>query len=142
MNKRADKIIASLILGLTVTFMIALTSEILKHSEHVVNIALFGAIISVIASKAYLLPFSFRKIRGIITDIDVETGKNTKSPNMKGVNLQNHGMRYKKDIVITLETEEGRSITKSFPFNGITERLRKGERISFTIFDDCPKVLN
>lgn len=148
MNTRRKRIIKTLMLGLVITAVFTVGMYFSEYREHAFKIIILGISLSVILSKGYLLPFSFMKTEGTVTEIRVEaykkfshggrpTGAYTAGMN-KGSTIKT---QRKYEVITYITTDKGKEIIKTFPYDGTNYGMAEGARIRFSPLDEYPEFI-
>lgn len=135
MNDRVREIIKKAVTGLVITLIIIIAMWAYYGNVYTWYIALIGAIVTIITSQAYLLPFSTMKIEGTVRKSTVKTFRD-----MAVLGSRKRGTTHLR-VVVSGRTIQGRWFKKSFEFNGEQDNIPIGTRIRFTIFDKRPIIV-
>lgn len=143
-----NNILKKLFIGLLLTFLISAAMLIYGYAEETLFVLIIGIILSVVFSKGYLLFLSSKRTVGVVTDIDVKVFmKRAKSATDKMtspiIDEKNpaHGAHYERMIILSIKTAKGKIKEKAFHYDDITESIKIGDRIAFSIFDKYPTIV-
>ena len=119
MNTKLKSIIKKLIIGIIITTAFTVGCYFSDYSVHSAKVALLGTALSIIVSKAYILPFSFQKITGTVTEIRVEAYKKYKNNarptgavavGAHKASVIRHQIKY--EVITYITTDKGKEIVK------------------------------
>ncbi len=146
-KQKKSIIIKKLIIGLTIVTALTVTMLIYGYGNICWIVGIIGTFASILISKSYLLIKANTTI-GIITDLKTKVYTNRVRPSGDKMdsaiidsNYPAYGQYYEPMIIITLKTEKGKIREKAFALNKNTEKLKIGDTIKYTEFDDIPQVI-
>lgn len=134
MNESVRDIIKKIITGLVITLIAVIPMHIYYDGIYTLPLVLIGIAVTAVASRAYLLPFAFMKIEGIVKKSRVKTFRDVK------LGSRRRGVSQLR-VVVTVKTVQGRWFRKSFEFKSEADNLPVGTRIRFTILDERPVII-
>ncbi len=149
MNNKLKSILKKLIIGIVITAVFTAGCYFSDYSDHGTKVVLLGTVLSIIVSKAYLMPFAFRKITGTVTYINVEAYKKYKNnarptgavaAGVHKGSVIRHQIKY--EVITHITTDNGKEIVKTFPYDGSNYGIAPGAKIRFTHLDDYPEFVN
>ncbi len=145
MNNFTKSIIKKLIIGLGITFLFTIGLYSAGRSNTAVWIILAGALLSILTSKAYLLPFAGMKTAGTVTSVNIEPcftrsmrGGANRRTSRQGIAFSTNS---EYEIAVTIQTDKGKTIHKTFPYIGDAQHLFVGTKISYTVLDEIPTIV-
>ena len=145
MNNFTKQIIKKLIIGLGITFLLALDLYLSERTDIVVGVILAGVLLSILISKAYLLPFAGKKTVGTVTSVNIENCFTRNTSGRANRTMNRHGIGFSTqteyEIAVTIQTDKGKTLYKTFPYIGEAQHLFVGTKISYTVLDEIPTIV-
>ncbi len=145
MNNYTKSIIKKLIIGLGITSLFAIGLYSSGRVSTAGWIILAGVLLSILISRAYLLPFAGMKTVGTVTSVNIEPyfgrsikGKANNQTQRKGISVSTN-LEY--EIAVIIQTDKGRTVHKTFPYIGNAQYLFVGTKISYTALDEVPTII-
>ncbi len=145
MNDYAKSIIKKLIIGCGITFVFAIGLYSSDRGDTAVWIILAGVLLSVLISKAYLLPLAGIKTVGTVTSVNIEQcytrsmrGRANRKTSRQGIAFSTQA---EYEIAVTIKTDNGKTVYKTFPYLGDAQHLFVGTKISYTALDEVPTII-
>ncbi len=145
MNDFTKYIIKRLIIGLGITSLFAIGLYSAERGDNAIWVILAGTILSILISKAYLLPFAGIKTVGTVTSVNIQNcftrsirGKSNRTTSRHGISFSTQS---EYEIAVTIQTNKGKTVYKTFPYIESAQHLFVGTKISYTVLDEIPTII-